>query len=88
MARQRFTNTRRAVEQFTAAIGAGLIERVGTVRAKCALEGADERAALIGRQIGAAALTVRPHLKHRAYRPSPPATSATVAQMRWTTSRT
>ncbi|AJP70856.1 hypothetical protein TS85_02020 [Sphingomonas hengshuiensis] len=55
----------RAVEQFAAAIGAAFVQCIGAVGAEGAFERADERPALIGGEIDAAAFAVGAHFQHR-----------------------
>ena len=55
---------RRAVEQFSAAIGAAFVHGLCAIRAKCAFEGTDKGTANMGRQVRAAAFTIGPHLEH------------------------
>src|SRR3546814_2205870 len=72
----------RPVQQFAAAIGADIIQRLRTCRAESAFEGADEGTASRSREVSPAPFAVWPHLKHQA------AASATAVQMRSTTSFT
>src|SRR3712207_4707539 len=78
--------------QLAAAIGAGAAERpVHAGRAEGAFERADPRVGAVRRQIGAAALAVRPHLKHANPLPrgtKPVQAAWTAAQMLSTTSAT
>src|SRR3546814_18736379 len=69
----------RPVQQFAAAIGADIIQRLRTCRAESAFEGADEGTASRSREVSPAPFAVWPHLKHQA------AASATAVQMRSTT---
>ena len=64
MIRQSLVLPRRSIQHFATAIGAAIIQKLATLRAKGAFERADEGAALIGRQIDAAALAIGAHLKH------------------------
>src|SRR3546814_11992116 len=72
----------RPVQQFAAAIGADIIQRLRTCRAESAFEGADEGTASRSREVSPAPFAVGQHLKHQA------AASATAVQMRSTTSFT
>ncbi len=63
------------VHQFTAAIGAAIIQCFGTGRAKSAFERTDESAGSLGGKISAAAFAIRAHFQHQ------PAASFTVAQI-------
>ena len=54
-----------SIHQLAAAIGAAIIERLGAGGAERAFEAADERAGGFGWQIGAAALAIGAHFKHR-----------------------
>jgi len=62
---QRLVDARGAIEQLAAAIGAALIERVGAIGAEGILQRADERAALVGGQVDAAAFAIGAHVEHR-----------------------
>ena len=53
---------RRAVKQLTSAVGAALVQPIGTFRTKGAFEAADHRQAF-RRQILVAALAIRPKLQ-------------------------
>ena len=55
---------RRPIEHFAPAIGAQIIERLGTLRAKRALERANERAGRLGGEIGAATFAIGAHFEH------------------------
>ena len=70
---------RRPVRQLTAAIGAAIIQRLGTFRAEGAFERADERSGRLGGEIAPAALAIGAHVKHQA------AASFTAAQIASTT---
>jgi hypothetical protein len=55
----------RPVEQFTAAVGAAIIERLGTFGAKGAFERTDEGAGGLSQQVHAAFFAIGAHFKHR-----------------------
>ena len=63
---QHLAHTRGAVEQFPAAIGAPLVQRIDAIGAEGVFQRADERAALVGGQIDAAAFAIGAHLEHDA----------------------
>ena len=73
---------RRPVRQFAAAIGAAIIQRLGTLCAESAFERADEGTGGLGREIAPAALAIGAHFKHHA------AASWTAAQIASTTAST
>jgi len=58
-------DARGAIEQLTAAIVAAFIDRVGAIGAEGIFQRADERAALVGGQVDAAAFAIGAHLEHR-----------------------
>jgi hypothetical protein len=64
MTGERFANSGRAVHQLAAAIGAAIVQHLGTRRAEGAFEGADERARFVGGQVRATAFAVGTHFKH------------------------
>ena len=67
MAGERLAAAQRAGLQIATAIRADTIEiAIGAIRAEGALERTDERACLIGRQVGIAAFAIRAHLQHGA----------------------
>jgi len=53
---------RRTVDQFAAAIGAAIVERLCAFRAERALEAADERTRRRGGEVSAAALAIGSHV--------------------------
>ena len=61
---QRLVDARGTIEQLTAAVGAALVERVGAIGAEGIFQRADERAALVGGQIDAAAFAIGAHVEH------------------------
>jgi hypothetical protein len=64
MPHQRLIHPGRPVEQLATAIGATLVQRVGTFGAEGALERADEGTGIIGGQIDAAAFAIGAHFQH------------------------
>jgi len=64
MPRQRLVDARGAIEQLAAAFGAALVERVGAIGAEGIFQRADERAALVGGQVDAAAFAIGAHVEH------------------------
>lgn len=61
---QQPADTRRTVEQLATAIRTAFIERISAIGAEGILHRADERAALVGGQIDAAAFAIGAHLEH------------------------
>jgi hypothetical protein len=56
MTGERIAHAGGTIHQLAAAIGAAIVQHLGTRRAEGAFEGADERARFVGGQVGAAAL--------------------------------
>jgi hypothetical protein len=61
---QRIADPRGTIEQLAAAIGTALVERVGAIGAEGVLQRTDKRAALVSRQINAAAFAIGAHVEH------------------------
>jgi hypothetical protein len=62
---QRATDARGTIEQLAAAVRATLVERLGAIGTEGVLQRTDECAALVRRQVDAAAFAIGAHFEHR-----------------------